>query len=153
MKIGEGLQQLNILKGQLTRLQKQRIRLFELTEKDTPEYTFDDITNLIREKHKEIIQLKSLIQKVNSTAIVHVGEKELILMEAILEAGMLRSELSQLNEKVGASTTLNTIYSEKTTKLHIPITQTDLEERIRELETKKRQLDLAIQVTNWKVEI
>lgn len=58
MKIGEGLQKVNSLKGQLNRLQVQRKRLFRLKADDEPEYSFRDISKLIEDKLGEISSLK-----------------------------------------------------------------------------------------------
>lgn len=66
--------------------------------------------------------------------MVRIDNREVLLFDAILELGSIRSELSQMNDLVDGGTGLSrfSLMGDDEGKRHIPITQVELESKIQE---------------------
>lgn len=157
MLIGEALAEVKLLQSKLIRLQTMRQDLFKVLKGHEPEgYSYESLTSEINNVHSNINKLKVAIQRTNVSKKLQVklpsGEKEMTIMEGILEISRIRSELEQYDYLV--PTTAEAQYGrEAIVEYFFPITQQERDEIIERLEAEKRCYDLALQGANWTTEL
>jgi len=158
MKLGEAIKEVQLLQSKLIRLHSSRKQLFSYLKTNTPEFDFKTLDNEIEKTHKEIIRLKLAIQRTNIRSKITIkiddnNTKEMIIQEAILIIGQIRSELSQYQTELIPKQANVEYGRERIVEYFQPISEKERQERLEILEKKKRQFDLALQGANWTIEL
>lgn len=156
MKLGEALQSRNDLQQTLSRLHKQRTKLFQIGTKNT-DFDYETVNKEIIEIHIKINKLKVDILKTNLETYVTIELDKPIrmnLQEAILEVTMFKSELSEFSE-FEPDNEFERFRSrrDKDEIIDRPLTDVELSDHIKQLEVKKRLYNHAIQGVNWNTSL
>lgn len=148
MKLAECLILRKDLQVKLQQLRGQMRANVRVQEGDQPPVTPEDIVKEYQRKNQE---LAKLITKINLTnAQVLIPELDITLTEAIEMREAARRDYQLLDEAVNSAQERQELYSRSEIR---QVSTIDLPEyhRRRDLAAKKiRQLDIAIQETNWQ---
>ncbi len=150
MNLGEALSLLKKEKSRLARLISLRKDNIFIEEGKKSEFDVKNLSKEIDSKIEDIRKLKIKIAKTNLETELS-GEK-IILAEAIIKVGDIRSRIAQLNSLFERKK--SSWYIEKEQKNLIPqLNEADIEDEIEKLEIEKGRLDNKIQITNWNTRL
>ncbi len=153
MKIGKALSEKKAAQNALSRLMTLREKTMFHEEDKEPELVFSELEDLIDQKIRMIKDLKLRIIYTNCN---HRLENEMMLQEAIINIGDLRSELkaynSLLDKEPGGRSYFGS--SRDTDKEYLSqISKREIMDKIEKLESEKNELDSLIARANNTVDI
>lgn len=148
MKISKALSEKKAAQNALSRLIVMRNKNLYYDKSKGPELEFNEIEKQIEEKIKRIDDLKMRILYTNCHTQLANG---MLLQEAIIKLGNLRSELKCCNELLEKEANDRLVYYGGKAQIKEFVSQVDkkyLLKRIEELEAKKYELDALIAKAN-----
>lgn len=159
MNLSEALSELKILRTRIARLIEIRQKTIKHDKDTVPEKTYLKLTEEIETLASTASKLKFKIAKANVETFVGLEKKDKTIQELIFEQGDVRSEISALQGILGLKGKKRWdvgVFEERYGKDDNTAYQTNrfaVEDKIKELETKKRKLDSQIQAANWRTKI
>ena len=148
MKISKALSEKKAAQNALSRLIVMRNKNLYYDKSKGPELEFSEIEKEIKEKIKRIDELKMRILYTNCHTKLANG---ILLQEAIIRLGNLRSELKCYNDLLDIEVNDRLVYYGGKAQIKEFVSQVDkkyLLKRIEELEAKKYELDALIAKAN-----
>jgi len=148
MKISKALSEKKAAQNALSRLILMRNRNLYHDKSKNPDLDFHDLETQIQEKIRIIDELKLNILYTNCHTALPNG---MLLQEAIIRLGNIRSELKCYNDLLEKEAEDRLVYYEGKTQIKEYASQADkkyLLKKIEELETQKYELDSLIAKTN-----
>ena len=153
MKISKALSEKKAAQNALSRLIAMRSRCLYYDKTKDPELVFSEVEKEIKEKIQCIDELKMRIAYTNCHTVLSNG---MLLQEAIIKLGNLRSELKCYNELLEKEPSDRLVYYGGKAQIKEYIPQVDkkyLLKKIEELEAKKYELDALIAKANNTTEL
>jgi hypothetical protein len=153
MKLSKAMSEKKAAQNALARLVKMRSASLYYDEKKGPDLEFEEIEKQIQSKIKRIDDLKMRIFYTNCQAKL---ENNMLLQEAVVKLGNIRSELGLYNEllvKEPVDPRRAYFPSNKTIDFQPQVDKKYIMERIEELESKKYELDALIAKANHTVDL
>lgn len=153
MKLSKALSEKKAAQNALSRLIVMRNRILYYDKSKGPELDFNEIEKEIDAKIKRIDNLKMKIAYTNCHTLLANG---LVLQEAIIRLGNLRSELKCYNELLEKEPSDRLVYYGGKAQIKEYIPQVDkkyIMKKIEELEAKKYELDALIAKANNTTEL
>lgn len=152
MKLGEALSLVKAKRGYLAsqyELLKEHM-FYESGKK--PEFNVAEILDNIERTEKELHHLKISVMKANLNEKLENGMSP---AEAILAIGDMRSRIAQMERarKDPYKDRLLFRSDDKRIEYVSQVPLKDLENKVKELETKKIKLDSELQMANWKIDV
>ncbi|MFX1255745.1 MAG: hypothetical protein ACFFCZ_29340 [Promethearchaeota archaeon] len=162
MKLGEALQKLKTLQGQLSRANSRLRQHFTYIEDREPVIDFDTVHSQIQTLQKQIAALKHAILQTNVSTFIDLpvfedwAAETKTIQAIILEMAAIRSKLAIYQPLLQgfSSTSITYIRGEENPRQILPIINLeDFEAIIRKLEARKAFLDVQLQQANWATEL
>jgi len=149
MKLGVALSKLKSEKGKLARLINLRKKNAYLEAGMKSAYSFNELSDEINERIKEIRKLKIQIQKTNVETML---DGKITLAETIIKIGDLRSQIAKLSDIPERESFLSRWDRDK--KNYVPtFDEKGLERELERLESEKVLLDNELQKRLWEVDL
>jgi hypothetical protein len=153
MKLSKALSEKKAAQNALARLISARYKTLYYDKSKGPELKFEELEKEIKSKIKRIDDLKMRILYTNCHTRLENG---MLLQEAIIKLGNLRSELQSYNLMLEKDAEDRIVYSGGKAKIKEYVPQVDkkyLMKKIEELEAQKYELDALIAKANNTVDI
>ncbi len=153
MKISKALSEKKAAQNALSRLISMRIKNLYYDKSKKPDLDFDDIEKQIESKIKRIDDLKMRILYTNCNSNLENG---MLLQEAIIKLGNIRSELQCYNTLLEKDPEDKLVYYGGKSQIKEYFSQVDkkyLMTKIEQLESKKYELDSLIAKANNTIDI
>lgn len=152
MKLGEALSLIKAKKGYLANqyeLLKEHM-FYEAGKK--PEFSVAEILDNLEKAEKELLSLKISIMKANLNERLESGISP---AEAILAIGDIRSRIAQMDRAKKDPYKDRLLFRSDDKRIeYVPqVPLKELEDIIKELESRKIRLDAELQMANWKIDI
>lgn len=158
MLIAEALRKKKKLSEKINRLLSERSNSAQIYEDEQDSFrSFEEIEQELNDVRNEYHELNSKILVANAT---HEVNEDMLIVDAIQQISFLRREINSLQSLIaevqGGNDNMR-IYRSPKSKDDVPLVpqfdQTEVREKLEEMEKELADLDVELQQINWQVEI
>jgi len=149
MKLAEALIERADLQKKLTQLRSRLVQNAKVQEGEMPAEQVETLLPLLENMMDDLAALVKRINRTNATAVFGSGH----LIDAIAERDCLRNKINACRELYDAAAIKQERYSRSEVKYVRQVDTVALQKKIDALSKAYRQIDTAIQATNWTTEL